>query len=431
MPLAEGSPRESECEDLTKTLIAQSQISQSLIEGAHAIANRLTALRRSIHAEPELGLHTPKTRDKIRAALAHLPLDWREGPSTTGLVATLKGRAGANASNKARSVLLRGDMDALPMPEETGLEFASTIPGAMHACGHDAHVAMLAGAAELLCARRDSLQGEVRFMFQPGEEGFHGARFMLDDGLLDPLPDAAYALHVMPNAPHGLIAGRPGPLMAAADMIGIIVQGRGGHASMPHETLDPIPVACEIVTALQAMVTRKFNAGEAVVVTIAQITSGTTYNVIPDSARLTGTMRTLSAANRARMRSEIEQLATGIAAAHGLTATVTIEEGFPVTICDPGAVAFGAAVVREMFGEQAWREMASPIMGAEDFSYVLEKVPGAMFFIGVSHEGEDWTKCCGIHSTRMMLDETVMPQGAALLAGLATRFLQNGFDQAG
>ena len=431
MPLAEGSPRESECEDLTETQIAQSPISQSLIEGAHAIADRLTALRRSIHAEPELGLHTPKTRDKIRAALAHLPLDWREGPSTTGLVATLKGRAGANGSNKARSVLLRGDMDALPMPEETGLEFASTIPGAMHACGHDAHVAMLAGAAELLCARRDSLQGEVRFMFQPGEEGFHGARFMLDDGLLDPLPDAAYALHVMPNAPHGLIAGRPGPLMAAADMIGIIVQGRGGHASMPHETLDPIPVACEIVTALQALVTRKFNAGEAVVVTIAQITSGTTYNVIPDSARLTGTMRTLSAANRARLRAEIEQLATGIAAAHGLSATVTIEEGFPVTICDPGAVAFGAAVVREMFGEQAWREMASPIMGAEDFSYVLEKVPGAMFFIGVSHEGEDWTKCCGIHSTRMMLDETVMPQGAALLAGLATRFLQNGFDQAG
>ena len=417
MPLAGGSPHESESEDLTETLL----------DGAHAIADRLTALRRSIHAEPELGLHTPKTRDKIRAALAHLPLEWREGPSTTGLVATLKGGAGPTTGHSGRCVLLRGDMDALPMPEETGLAFASTIPGAMHACGHDAHVAMLVGAAELLCARRDTLQGEVRFMFQPGEEGFHGARFMLDDGLLDPLPDAAYALHVMPNAPHGLIAGRPGPLMAAADMIEITVEGRGGHASMPHETLDPIPVACEIVTALQAMVTRRFNAGEAVVVTIAQIVSGTTYNVIPDSARLSGTMRTLSAANRARLRTEIQQLAVCIAAAHGLSATVTIQEGFPVTICDPRAVAFGAAVVQEMFGERAWREMANPIMGAEDFSYVLEKVPGAMFFIGVSHEGEDWTQCCGIHSTRMMLDETVMPQGAALLAGLATRFLQNGF----
>ncbi len=398
------------------------QLSQSLVDGALAIADRLTALRRAIHAEPELGLHTPKTRDKIRAALAHLPLDWREGPSTTGLIATLQGQAGGS-----RSVLLRGDMDALPMPEETGLEFASTIPGVMHACGHDAHVAMLAGAAELLCARRDQLQGEVRFMFQPGEEGWHGARFMLDDGLLDPLPDAAYALHVMPNAPHGLIAGRAGPLMAAADQIEIVVQGRGGHASMPHDTLDPIPVACEIVTALQAMVTRKFSAGEAVVVTIARISSGTTFNVIPDTARMLGTMRTLSAANRARLRSAIEQLATGIAAAHGLSASVTITEGFPVTICDPQAVAFGAQVTREMFGDMAWREMDKPIMGAEDFSYVLEKVPGAMFFIGVSHEGEDWAKCCGIHSTRMMLDETVMPQGAALLAGLAEQFLERGF----
>ncbi len=402
-------------------------MAQTLIEAAHAIADRLTALRRAIHAEPELGLHTPKTRDKIRAALSHLPLDWREGPSTTGLVATLK-----RGSGGGRCILLRGDMDALPMPEETGLEFASTIPGAMHACGHDAHVAMLAGAAELLCARAQTLNGEVRFMFQPGEEGWHGARFMLEDGLLGgvdrPLPDAAYALHVMPNAPHGLIAGRAGPLMAAADQIEILVQGRGGHASMPHETLDPIPVACEIVTALQAMVTRRFNAGEAVVVTIARIDSGTTFNVIPDSARLMGTMRTLSAANRARLRSEIERLATGIAAAHGLSAQVQIHEGFPVTICDPDAVTFGAKVVSEMFGEKAWREMPSPIMGAEDFSYVLEKIPGAMFFIGVSHEGEDWTKCCGIHSTRMMLDETVMPQGAALLAGLAERFLENGFD---
>ena len=184
---------------------------KSLIEDAAAIAGELVTLRRAIHAEPELGLHTPKTCEKVRVALAHLPLDWKDGPSTTGLVATLKGKAG-----KGRSVLLRGDMDALPMPEETGLPFASTVPGAMHACGHDAHTAMLAGAAELLCRRVDSLQGEVRFMFQPGEEGYHGARFMLEDGLLDPLPDAAFALHVIPNAPHGLVAGRTGPLLAAA-----------------------------------------------------------------------------------------------------------------------------------------------------------------------------------------------------------------------
>ncbi len=394
----------------------------SLIDQARAIAPQLVTLRRAIHAEPELGLFTPKTRDKVRRALAHLPLDWREGPSTTGLVAVLKGGAG-----EGRSVLLRGDMDALPMPEETGLSFASTVPGAMHACGHDAHTAMLAGAAELLCARAATLKGEVRFMFQPGEEGFHGARHMLDDGLLDPLPDAAYALHIMPNAPHGLITGRAGPLLAAADQIDIVVEGRGGHASMPHQTMDPMPVACEIVTALQAMVTRKFDIADPVVLTIARIEGGTTHNVIADRVSLRGTMRSLSPASRQRLGDEVRRLAAGIAGAHDMEADVLVTEGFPVTICDARAVTFGEQVARELFGSTAFHRMDSPIMGAEDFSYVLEKVPGAMFFLGVSHEGEDWTSCCGIHSTRMMLDESVMPRGAALLAGLGEAFLARGF----
>ncbi|WP_159869083.1 M20 family metallopeptidase [Novosphingobium sp. 9U] len=402
----------------------------TLVADAVGLADRITGLRRAIHAEPEIGLHTPKTRDKIRAALAHLPLTWREGPSTTGLVATLKGGAGAE-SWQARSVLLRGDMDALPMPEETGLDFASRVPGVMHACGHDAHVAMLAGAAELLCARAGELRGEVRFMFQPGEEGYHGARFMLEDGLLGggddgvPLPDAAFALHVMPNAPHGVFGGRAGALLASADQIGIRVIGRGGHASMPHGTLDPMPVACEIVTALQAMVTRKFSVFDPVVVTIAKIECGTAHNVIADTAQLTGTMRSLSPASRARLREEVHNLAAGIAGAHGLTAEVTIQEGFPVTLCDARAVDFGEQVARDLFGH--FLRLPDPIMGAEDFAYVLEKVPGAMFFLGVSHEGEDWQHCCGIHSTRMRVDESTMPLGAAYLAGLAERYLAEGF----
>jgi len=395
----------------------------TLLADAEAIAGEIVTLRRAIHAEPELGLQTPRTRDKVRLALAHLPLEWREGPSTTGLVATLKGGGGPG-----RSVLLRGDMDALPMPEETGLPFASQVAGAMHACGHDAHTAMLAGAAELLAKRATTLKGEVRFMFQPGEEGHHGARFMLDDGLLDPLPDAAFALHVFPNAPHGVLGGRAGPLLASSDELHITVTGRGGHASMPHETLDPVPVACAIVTALQAMVTRRFSVFDPVVVTVTQIEGGTATNVIPDTARLKGTVRALTPASRAKLQEEIRRVAEGTAAAHGASAEVRFREGFPVTVCDARAVDFGETVTRGLFGESAFLRLDNPIMGAEDFAYVLEKVPGAMFFLGVSHEGEDWTQCCGIHSTRMMVDEAALPRGAAMLAGLAMGFLERGFS---
>ena len=404
-----------------------------LLEAARALSGRIVDLRRAIHAEPEIGLHNPLTRDKIRAALAHLPIAWREGPSTTGLVGVLAG----SAPGPARRVLLRGDMDALPMPEETRLDFASTVPGAMHACGHDAHVAMLAGAAELLAARADQWSGEVLLMFQPGEEGWHGARYMLDDGLLGgesgaanhwgPLPDAAFALHVMPNAPHGIVAGRAGALLASADMLDVVITGQGGHASMPHQTRDPVPVACEIVTALQTMVTRQFDAHDPVVVTIARIEAGTTHNVIPDHARLKGTMRSLSPAHRARLHEAVTRLATGIAAAHDMSAEVTITPGFPVTVCDPRAVDFGERVSHALFGEHAFQRLPAPIMGAEDFAYVLELVPGAMFFLGFAPQGADWAHCCGIHSPRMMLDEAVLPHGSALLAGLAERFLAEGF----
>ena len=398
----------------------------ALLSAAHGLTDELITLRRAIHAEPELGLHTPKTRDKVRAALAGLPLVWREGPSTTGLVATLTGGA-ESGDGIRRRVLLRGDMDALPMPEETGLPFASTVAGTMHACGHDAHTAMLAGAARLLCARQGELTGEVQFMFQPGEEGHHGARFMLEDGLIDPLPDAAFALHVMPNAPHGIVGGRAGPLLAGADQIEIVVSGRGGHASLPHETLDPLPVACEIVLALQTMVTRKFSVHDPVVLTIARIEGGSTHNVIADRATMRGTVRTLSPGNRRRIHEEVRQLAEGIAAAHGLTATATIFEGFPVTMCDSRAVDFGERVTAALWGEAGFLRLADPIMGAEDFAYVLEQVPGAMFFLGVAPEGDDWAQCCGIHSTRMMVDESVLPRGAALLAALGERFLADGF----
>jgi amidohydrolase len=397
-------------------------MSASLRKDAEALLPDMVALRRAIHAEPEIGLRTPKTMAKAREALAGLPLEFREGPSTTGVIAVLRG------AKEGRTVLLRGDMDALPMTEDTGLHFASKVGGAMHACGHDGHVAMLVGAARLLSARRESLEGNVMFMFQPGEEGWHGARFMLEDGLLDPLPDAAFALHVMPNAPHGIFSGRAGPLLASADQLRVEVTGRGGHASMPHDALDPIPVACEIVGAIQTFVTRRVPALDPAVVTVAKIEAGTTNNVIPETASLLGTIRTLSPATRSLVHEGLRRLATGIASAHGASAEVEIEEGFPVTICDPRAVQTGRYAIEQLFGADAWLPLPAPVMGAEDFSYVLEKVPGAMFFLGASAQGSDWRSCCGLHSNRMVIDESVLARGAAAHAAIAEQFVAKGFD---
>ncbi len=391
-------------------------------DDAEGLLPDLVALRRDIHREPELGLQNPKTLAKIKAALTGLPLEFREGPSTTGLIAILRGPA------NGRTVLLRGDMDALPLHEDTGLDYGSTIDGAMHACGHDTHVAMLVGAAKMLCARQNELSGTVLFMFQPGEEGHHGARFMLDDGLIDPLPDAAFALHIMPNAPHGIFTGRAGALLASSDVLSISVKGAGGHASMPHDAVDPIPVACAIVSAIQTMVTRKISVFDPAVITIAKISAGTTNNIIPETANMLGTIRTLSPYQRTHVAEELHRLAPGIATAHGCTAEVHIEQGFPVTLCDGRAVSFGQRIVEDVFGTESWKTLDTPIMGAEDFAYVLEKVPGAMFFLGASHEGDDWRSCCGLHSNRMVLDDSVMARGAALHAAIAERFLAEGFD---
>ncbi|RIV83625.1 M20 metallopeptidase family protein [Aurantiacibacter zhengii] len=401
-------------------------LTEDLLNAARSHEGAITALRRAIHAEPELGLETPKTLAKVKEALADLPLEWREGPSCTGAVAVLKG------GKPGPAVLLRGDMDALPMQEHTGLDFASTVPGRMHACGHDAHTAMLAGAARVLASQADRLAGEVRFMFQPGEEGFHGARHMLEDGLLGgsedyPLPDAAFALHVWPNAPHGRVEGRAGPMMASADMLEITVKGSGGHASMPYDAMDPVPVAAEIVLALQVMITRRFAAAEASVLTIGKIEAGSNNNIIPDSAYLLGTMRNLSPERREAMKDAVREVAENIARAHRCEAEIKITPGFPPTINDARAIAVGQQVAEGLGGEEPWATRPAPTMGAEDFSYVLEKVPGAMFFLGVAAQGVDWQGCCGLHSSRMVVDESVMPKGTAFLAGCAVQFLENGW----
>lgn len=404
------------------------QIGTNWAEAGEDLLDGVVELRRAIHADPEIGLDCARTTAKIKAALAGLPLEYREGPSTSGLIAILRG-----GGDNGRAVLLRGDMDALPMQEETGLPFASRNPGAMHACGHDAHSAMLVGAARALCALRESLPGTVVFMFQPGEEGYHGARFMIEDGLIDDVlpgrrPDAAFALHIWPNMPRGTVAGRAGPLLASADTISATIAGRGGHAAMPHESLDPIPVACEIVMALQAHIARTVPVTDPAVLSITKINAGTAHNIVPGSAELLGTLRTLSEATRLRLHDSFRRVVEHIAAAHGLSAEARVEEGYPVTLNDSCAIDLVRRCARSVAQEDPWLELPSPIMGAEDFAYVLREIPGAMAFLGVAPEGSDPAANPPLHNTRMTIDEAMMAKGVALHCAFAERFLINGFD---
>ncbi|WP_425230556.1 M20 metallopeptidase family protein [Sphingomonas sp.] len=391
----------------------------------------VVALRRAIHADPEVGLHCPRTTEKAKAALAGLPLEIIDSTSTTGFVAVLRGGGAANAFGRAgsngRTVLLRGDMDALPMEEETGLAFASRNAGAMHACGHDAHTAMLVGAAKVLCARRDELPGTIVFMFQPGEEGHHGAKFMIEDGLLArTAPEAAFALHISPNMTAGTVVSRPGALLASAETVHARITGKGGHAAMPHDNIDPLPIACEIVLAIQSFIARRIPVQDPAVLTITTVKAGTgAHNIIGDTAELLGTLRTLSEATRATMHAAFARLVTGIAAAHGATAEAWIDPGYPVTQNDARAVS--------LFQESAaavgsdYVTMPAPMMGGEDFAYVLREVPGAMAFLGVAPEGSDWRTNPPLHNTRMTIEEAAMAKGVALHCAVAERFLARGF----
>src|SRR3954469_10017962 len=288
-----------------------------LLAGAYSDPDRTIDLRRRLHRRPEIGLHLPQTQATVVEAFDGLPIEVTTGKSTTSVVGVLRG------ARPGPTFLLRGDMDALPVHEATGLPFASEIPGAMHACGHDTHVAMLLGAARLLAERRDELAGSVVFMVQPGEEGFHGARYMLEEGLLDAVPGApvsgAFALHITSTFASGTINVRPGAMMAAADQWKITARRRGGHASMPPAANAPSPAPAEMVRALQSMVPRRVDVFDPAVVTVAHIEAGSTNNVIPDSAFLEGTIRTLSAQTRAAMVAGVQRVATAIAGGHGMT----------------------------------------------------------------------------------------------------------------
>ncbi|MEU3460545.1 M20 family metallopeptidase [Streptomyces sp. NPDC006733] len=388
-----------------------------LRRSAAALQAELEALRRALHREPEIGLELPLTQARVVAALEGLPLEITLGKQLGSVTAVLRGALPGPV------VLLRGDMDALPVQEAGGAPYASAVAGVMHACGHDLHTAALVGAVRLLCERREELAGAVVFMFQPGEEGLGGARLMVDEGVLtaagDP-PVAAYALHVAASQlPGGLVAGRSGPVMAASDTLTVTMRGRGGHGSSPHLALDPIPAACEAVSALQTMVTRRFDPFDPVVVTVGSFHAGTAENVIPDEAVFAATVRSFSPGARARVLEEAPAVVRGIGRAHGLTVDAVVTEGYPVTVNDPVEAAFAAGTARELLGADRYVDLPQPVAGSEDFAVVAELVPAAYLLLGACPADRDPATAAYNHSPQAAFDDGVLADAAALLAELA------------
>lgn len=399
---------------------------KSIIDQARGLLDDTITLRRELHRNPEIGNSIPYTREIILEALAGLPLDITLHKTTSGIVATLEG------DKPGPTVLLRGDMDALPIPEDTGLDFASRAEGLMHACGHDTHVSMLVGAAKMLIDRKSEIPGRVMFMFQPGEEGPGGAQPMIDEGILnatkrsdgtDSSITGAYALHITPALPTGWFAIKGGAIMASSDEVQIRIIGRGGHGSEPFRAIDPIPIACEIVQALQTMVTRQINPFDPAVVSICQITAGTAFNVIPEFAIIRGTIRTISESTRTTVHSAITRVAEGVAAAHGAEVKVEIDLGYPVTVNNPANAELMTEVATTITGANHVITLPNPVMGAEDFSVILNKVPGAMMFLGATPEDKDFTKTAPNHSNHVFFDEEAMVNGMALHCSIALRHL--------
>ncbi|MBT2233006.1 M20 family metallopeptidase [Nonomuraea sp. NEAU-A123] len=389
----------------------------SFTESARDMRDDLVRLRHSLHTTPEIGLTLPRTQEKVLTALDGLPLEINTGKALSSVTAVLRG------GRPGPAVLLRGDMDGLPVAERNDLPYRSQIDGQMHACGHDLHTAMLAGAAHLLSARREELAGDVIFMFQPGEEGHDGAKHMIEEGVLDAAgarPVAAYGMHVVSSMlPPGLFASRPGPLMAAADVFKVTVKGRGGHGSSPHRALDPIQAGCEMVGSLQTMVTRTFDVFDPVVVTVGSFHGGTVDNVIPDEAHFEATLRTFSAANRTLAKRRLVEVVEGVAAAHGLSVEASFGMGYPVTVNNPAEAEFVSKTAEELFGPGRFFVTPQPVMGSEDFSYVLENVPGAFVFLGACPADRDPAVAPYNHSPEAQFDDSVLPDGAALYASLA------------
>ena len=385
------------------------------------LQDELAGLRRDLHADPEIGLELPRTQRRVLDALSGLPLEVSTGRALSSVTAVLRG------GRPGRSVLLRADMDALPLTEQADLPYASRNDGAMHACGHDLHTAALVGAARVLCARREQLAGDVVFMFQPGEEGCDGAGKMIEEGVLEAAgaaPVAAYAMHVASaGIPRGLLAGRPGPILAGGDLLKAVLRGMGGHGSAPHLTRDPLPAACAVVGALQTLITHTVDPFDSAVLTIGAIHSGTAGNIIPATAELEGSLRWFSPQARDALREGFERVCRSIAAAHGVEAETQIIEAVRATVNDATEADFAAGVATDLLGATRYLNLPHPLTAGEDFSRILEKVPGAFVMIGVAPQGVDPATAEANHSAYAVFDDAFLADSARYLAELATRRL--------
>ena len=398
----------------------------TFLDDAREITGDLTDIRHTLHRRPEVGLDLPLTQRTVLEALSGLDLEVSTGKGCSSVTAVLRGGSPV-ADDDRRAVLLRGDMDALPLREEVDVHYRSEVEGAMHACGHDLHTAMLVGAARVLSRRRDELPGDVVFMFQPGEEGLDGAGVMIREGVLDAAGkrvDAAWALHVMSGlAPRGAVTGRAGAMMAASNELHVTVTGAGGHGSAPHRAKDPVPVAAAMVTGLQTLVSRTVSPFAPAVLTVGQFHAGTKANIIPESAMFHATVRCFDGSVLEGLEHDTVRYCEGVAAAHGVEVDARFLRQYPVTVNDAAAVASAEELVEARLGHGRWVPMPDPITGSEDFSRVLQAAPGAMLFLGACLEGRDWRTAPDNHSPFAAFDDVVLPDGAAVYAELAARSL--------
>jgi len=395
---------------------------KNIIESIRSFHDELTAIRQDIHAHPELGFQETRTSDLVAGALAALGYQVHRHVGRTGLVGVLEGRK----NSSGRCIGLRADMDALPIAETGGHDYASTNQGVMHACGHDGHTTVLLGAARYLAETRN-FNGKVVLIFQPAEEGLGGAQAMLDDGLFERFPcDAIYGLHNWPGLPPGVIGVCPGPMMAAADLFEIHIEGRGGHGAHAYQTNDPVVIAAQLITALQTIVSRNVAATDAAVVTVAAVKAGNlqAMNVIPGDAFLNGTVRTFNPAIQDKVIARMEEIIAGIASAFGARIQMKYHRLFPATINTPEHAALVADVATELFGQENVVPNLTPSMGSEDFSVMLKQRPGAYFRLGQG--GAE--KGCVLHSSAFNFNDAVIPAGSAMFCRLIERNMPLGED---